>query len=53
LFPAYVLLKAFLEVTDVRIYNQLVKGYFKDRQIGDRVEVMLQDGNKLGLYSQS
>jgi hypothetical protein len=41
LIPAYVLLKALAEVTDVQIYNKLVKGYFKNRQIGDRVEVLL------------
>ena len=46
-------MKSFAEVTDVQIYNKLVKGYFKNRQIGDRVEVLLQDGNKLGLYSSS
>lgn len=38
--------------TDVQIYNRLVKGYFENSQIGDKVEVMLADGNKLGLYSQ-
>lgn len=53
LIPIYVLIKALVEVTDVQIYNRLVKGYFKNRQIGDRVEVLLQDGNKLGLFSQN
>ena len=38
--------------TDVQIYNRLVKGYFENSQIGDKVEVMLADGNKLGLFSQ-
>lgn len=41
LIPAYVLLKSLAEVTDVQIFNRLVKGYFKNRQIGDRVEVLL------------
>eukprot|EP00347_Sterkiella_histriomuscorum_P020025 403339388 len=53
LIPAYVILKALADVTDAQIYNKLVKGYFKNRQIGDRVEVLLQDGNKLCLYSQN
>jgi len=42
LVPAYVLLKALSQstsgsdgVTDVQIYNRLVKGFFKNRQIGD------------------
>lgn len=59
LIPVYVLLKALLPsstqsdgATDVQIYNRLVKGYFKNRQISDRVEVLLSDGNKLGLHSQ-
>jgi hypothetical protein len=58
LIPVYVLLKALLPsstqsdgATDVQIYNRLVKGYFKNRQISDRVEVLLSDGNKLGLHS--
>ena len=58
LIPVYVLLKALLPsstqsdgATDVQIYNILVKGYFKNRQISDRVEVLLSDGNKLGLHS--
>ena len=34
------------------IYNRLVKGSFKNRQVSDKVEVLLADGNKLGLYSQ-
>lgn len=38
--------------TDVLIYNRLVKGYFKNKQISDKIEVMLADGNKLSLYSQ-
>ena len=37
--------------TDAQIYNRLVKGHFKGRQISDRVEVMLADGHKLGLHS--
>jgi DNA-directed RNA polymerase I subunit RPA2 len=53
LIPAYVLLKALVDVSDVQIYNKLVKGYFRNRQIGDKVEVLLQDGNKLSLYSQN
>ena len=53
LIPVYVLLKALVEVTDSQIYNLLVKGYFKNRQVGDRVEVLLQDGGKLSLYSQA
>mmetsp|Transcript_23987 Transcript_23987/g.32163 ORF Transcript_23987/g.32163 Transcript_23987/m.32163 type:complete len:165 (-) Transcript_23987:2771-3265(-) len=54
LIPAYVLLKALLPegATDVYIYNRLVKGYFKNRQVGDQVEVLLSDGHKLALYSQ-
>ena len=37
LIPAYVLFKALLPegATDVYIYNRLVKGYFKNRQVGD------------------
>jgi hypothetical protein len=57
--PVYVLLKALAPTTqssdgstDVYIYNRLVKGYFQNRQIADKVEVLLADGNKLGLYSQ-
>ncbi len=52
LIPAYVLLKALMDATDVQIYNKLVKGYFKNRQVGDRVEVLLQEGQKLSLYTQ-
>jgi len=29
------MLKAMCEVTDAQIYNRLVKGYFRNRQIGD------------------
>jgi len=47
------MLKAMQEVTDVQIYNRLVKGYFRNRQIGDQVEVMLCDGNKYQLFSQN
>jgi hypothetical protein len=46
LIPCYVLLKALAEVTDAQIYNRLVKGYFRNRQIGDQVEVILLDGEK-------
>jgi DNA-directed RNA polymerase I subunit RPA2 len=35
LIPMYVMLKALGDVTDAQIYNRLVKGYFKNRQIGD------------------
>lgn len=59
LVPIYVLLKALAPssaagdgATDAFIYNRLVKGYFQNRQISDKVEVLLSDGNKLGLYSQ-
>jgi DNA-directed RNA polymerase I subunit RPA2 len=38
--------------TDAYIYNRLVKGYFQNRQISDKVEVLLADGSKLGLHSQ-
>lgn len=41
-----------MDATDVQIYNKLVKGYFKNRQVGDRVEVLLQEGQKLSLYTQ-
>ena len=53
LVPAYVLLKALAAegTTDVYIYNRLVKGYFKNRQVGDQVEVLLSDGYKYGLHS--
>lgn len=51
--PAYVLLKALQPEgsTDVYIYNRLVKGNFKNRQVGDQVEILLADGHKLGLRS--
>ena len=52
LIPAYMMLKALGQnVTDVQIYNRLVKGYFRNRQIGDQVEVILKDGEKYQLYS--
>lgn len=51
-FPAYVLLKSLVDATDAQIYNRLVKGYFRNRQIGDRVEVLLQEGAKLAVYTQ-
>lgn len=51
LIPIYVMLKALGNVTDAQIYNRLVKGYFKNRQIGDQVEVMLSDAQKYSLYS--
>jgi DNA-directed RNA polymerase I subunit RPA2 len=49
-----VLLKALApsNAPDAHIYNKLVKGYFKNRQIGDCLEILLQDGEKLGLHSQ-
>lgn len=53
LIPIYVVLKALGNVTDAQIYNRLVKGYFKNRQIGDQVEVMLSDSAKYHLYSQN
>ena len=53
LIPCYMMLKALGQnVTDVQIYNRLVKGYFRNRQIGDQVEVILKDGEKYQLYSQ-
>ena len=52
LIPAYVLLKSMVDATDAQIYNRLVKGYFRNRQIGDRIEVLLQEGSKLSLYTQ-
>jgi hypothetical protein len=58
LVPIYVLLKALAPssaqsdgATDAYIYNRLVKGYFQNRQISDKVEVLLADGNKLGLFN--
>jgi len=53
LIPCYVILKALCDVTDAQIYNRLVKGYFRNRQIGDQVEGILLDGGKLGLYCQN
>ena len=53
MIPCYVLLKALVEVTDAQIYNRLVKGYFRNRQIGDQVEVILLDGEKYQLFSQN
>lgn len=53
LIPVYIMLKAMCEVTDAQIYNRLVKGYFKNRQIGDQVEVLIGDGAKYQLYSQN
>jgi hypothetical protein len=29
------MLKALVEISDVQIYNRLVKGYYRNRQIGD------------------
>lgn len=52
LIPAYVLLKSLVDCTDAQIYNRLVKGYFRNRQIGDRVEVLLNDSLKLSLFNQ-
>jgi len=59
LIPIYVLLKALAPqsassdgATDVMIYNRLVKGSGKNSQIANKIEVVLSDGNKLGLYSQ-
>jgi DNA-directed RNA polymerase I subunit RPA2 len=51
LIPVYVLLKSLLDCTDAQIYNRLVKGYFRNRQIGDRVEVLLNDSLKLSLFN--
>ena len=51
LIPMYVILKALGAATDAQIYNRLVKGYFKNRQIGDQVEVLLSDSKKYDLYS--
>ena len=54
LVPAYVLLKALMPsgqsdgATDVQIFKRLARG--ENRQ--DKIEVLLGDGNKLGLYSQ-
>ena len=53
LIPCYVILKALVDVTDAQIYNRLVKGYFRNRQIGDQVEVIIADGEKYKLYSQN
>ena len=53
LLPCYVILKAMVDVSDAQIYNRLVKGYFKNRQIGDQVEVILLDGQKYQLFSQN
>jgi DNA-directed RNA polymerase I subunit RPA2 len=47
------MLKAMVDISDAQIYNRLVKGYFKNRQIGDQVEVILLDGEKYALYSQN
>ena len=46
LIPCYIMLKAMVEVTDAQIYNRLVKGYFKNKQIGDQIEILLNDGDK-------
>ena len=36
LIPCYLLLKSLVEnITDVQIYNRLVKGHYSNRQIGD------------------
>ena len=51
LIPGYVMLKAMVEVTDAQIYNRLVKGYFRNRQIGDQVEVIISDAEKYKLFS--
>jgi len=51
LIPIYIMLKAMAEVTDAQIYNRIVKGYFKNRQIGDQVEVILMDSDKYKLFS--
>jgi len=53
LIPIYIVLKAMKEVTDSQIYKRIVKGYFKNKQIGDQVEVILMDGEKYQLYSQN
>jgi len=45
------MLKALVEVTDAQIYNRLVKGYFRNRQIGDQVEVIISDAEKYKLHS--
>jgi hypothetical protein len=53
LVPAYVLLKALMPssqsdgATDVMIFKRLARG--ENRQ--DKIEVLLGDGKKLGLYS--
>jgi hypothetical protein len=47
----YVILKALGDVTDAQIYNRLVKGYFKNKQIGDQAEVLIGDSKKYALYS--
>lgn len=49
LLPIYIILKAMCDVTDAQIYARIVKGYFKNKQIGDQVEVILSDGQKYDL----
>lgn len=46
------ILKALADVSDVHIYNRLVKGHVERSDIHDRVEVLLRGAKTLSLNSK-
>jgi hypothetical protein len=39
-------------MTDAQLYNKLVRGNFKNRQIGDRIEAVLGESKALNVFTQ-
>ena len=53
LIPVLIILRAFIHCTDHQIYNKLIKGQPQIAQISQRVEVLLSEGRRLGIYTKS
>eukprot|EP00359_Climacostomum_virens_P003308 CAMPEP_0204902980 /NCGR_PEP_ID=MMETSP1397-20131031/3987_1 /ASSEMBLY_ACC=CAM_ASM_000891 /TAXON_ID=49980 /ORGANISM="Climacostomum Climacostomum virens, Strain Stock W-24" /LENGTH=1076 /DNA_ID=CAMNT_0052071557 /DNA_START=38 /DNA_END=3268 /DNA_ORIENTATION=+ len=52
LIPAIILLKCLKPFTDYELYSRLVKGNFEDRNISNRVEVLIRDARRFSIHSQ-
>eukprot|EP00742_Colponemidia_sp_Colp-10_P010597 GILJ01011653.1.p1 GENE.GILJ01011653.1~~GILJ01011653.1.p1 ORF type:complete len:1142 (+),score=150.84 GILJ01011653.1:411-3428(+) len=50
--PAVVLLKCLRETSDREIYDRIVQGDTQNTFVTDRVEMMLNDANKFGVYTK-
>lgn len=52
LIPVIIIIKALEEITDIQLYNSLVRGFTENSFISEWAEVLLRETQKRSLYTK-